>query len=106
MKRAMWLPALLALGLVACGGPPSGTQTDAPTGADAADATGTEAITTTAAASDEATTDSAAAPTAGSDAAESPTADPTVQALANAFELPRKGDDDAPLVIFEFSDYL
>lgn len=56
--------------------------------------------------------ESSTAPTSGpaeSSAAESgptSTVDPTVQALAREFSLPVLGDDSAPVLIYEFSDYL
>lgn len=42
----------------------------------------------------------------GGAAADVPTPDPTVVALAEAFQPPRLGNPDAPIVLYEFSDYL
>jgi protein-disulfide isomerase len=46
------------------------------------------------------------AATAAADTGPTPTVDPTVQALAANFEFPMLGDANAPLKIYEFSDYL
>ncbi len=63
---------------------------------DAADA-GTEA--------DDAAADAGAAD-GDAEAVDEPTPDPTIVALAQSFTPPIKGDPDAPVMIYEFSDYL
>lgn len=108
MKRLL-LPAALALflafGMTACGG-----GDDAPAETDPlanADATVTPEIgeaasseSATPAATEQAVED-AAAPTVGTP----PTPDATVVALAAGFQPPMKGDPDAPITVYEFSDY-
>ncbi len=114
MKRLIWSPALLALLLVACGGlPGKSTSGPQPPEADTDPVAATDSPSANAA--DEATGDEsgtigddmfdAATDAAGKDGTTA-TPDPTVVALAASFELPLKGDPDAPLRIYEFSDYI
>lgn len=106
---ALALVPLLAIGAAACGGGDA-TEDGEPT----ATAPGPETPEIGEAASDEAGTPEAedgtdaaadggeaAAPTSGTP----PTPDPTVVALAEGFQPPMKGDPDAPILVYEFSDY-
>lgn len=105
---ALALVPILAFGAAACGGgdPESGEPTATAQGPEtpeigeaASDATGTPEADDEAGAAAEG--EEAAAPTSGTP----PTPDPTVVALAERFEPPMKGDPDAPILVYEFSDY-
>lgn len=115
MKRNL-LPAALApvlavaLAVAACGGgdapedaAPTATAEGPATpeiGDAASDAAGTpEPGAETPAEGEEGA--AAAAPTSGTP----PTPDPTVVALAESFQPPMKGDPEAPILVYEFSDY-
>jgi protein-disulfide isomerase len=93
---------LLAVVLAACGGlgpAPAGDATTpavAPTGT--ADAGPTAEVNPTAASLLATATALAGGPTL--------TPDPTIEALAAGFQLPRKGPDEPIIMIFEFADYL
>lgn len=118
MNRFLWLPIFaLLLALSACGRDESASTT--PDGeATVSDDTALEGEGTDDGAADsgEGTGDGTPAAgdgadgdaedVAGGEAVEEPTANPTVLALAQAFEPPAKGDPDAPLVMYDFSDYL
>lgn len=108
MKR-MLLPAVLvlvvALGVTACGGGKASDDSDSIAEADQSltpeigEAAGSESGAPTATA--EPAVDLTSAPTVGTP----PTPDPTVVALAANFQPPLKGDPEAPILIYEFSDY-
>jgi len=86
-----WTRALILLAFTACAAPaaqaPPATPTSAGATPGAAVSPGTPG-------------------TPGTPDAPVPTADPTTLALAKAFKLPAKGDPDAPLTIYAFSDYM
>ena len=128
MKRMLWLPlAVLLLALSACRSGEDAVPT-APDGAEdaaeqaAADEENTdgnvdqddqESGDTSEAGEDseEGTPEAAAGDEEGAEgedgeeAVEEPTANPTVLAIAGSFEPPSKGDPDAPLIMYDFSDY-
>ena len=123
MKIPLWIAvALLALGLGACqpdtsapdaaeddgsaaeqADPALGESYDSETGEGEADGQEGEAP-----AADEAEdADAAGAPEeGGGEEAALPTPDPTIVALAESFQPPVRGNPDAPIVLYEFSDYL
>ena len=101
---------LLAPGLLAC------RSSDAPAADDPVSERAAEGAADETSAEDPAGSEGAEAPEAAADAGEgggteaepqaTPTPDPTVVALARSFEPPIKGDPNAPVMVYEFSDYL
>ena len=108
MKRWMWIPALLALALTACGRPAAKDEgvgsTDQPVAARAVGTPGEVAPT------EPASPEVSGPPGPGTVVATAqgptPTMDPTREAFYNSFRLASKGDENAPVSLFEFSDYL
>ena len=124
MNRFPWIAvALLALALGACqpdagepapsgddGAPAESADPEVGDAFDSDDPQGVEDDQAGEAADDAAAEDAEDAGDAsaedGGTAADVPTPDPTVVALAEAFQPPRRGNPDAPIVLYEFSDYL
>jgi protein-disulfide isomerase len=104
VQTRLWLSVLPLLALVACGRP-QGTAGDPAPPTDVAAQPGASApaaspvgATGAVSATGTLTTTAAAGPTV--------TPDPTVTALLMDFELPVRGDPEAPVLMYEFSDYL
>ena len=100
MRRLLWLVPLVIV--VACNGGSKNGPSTTPESSPAAGAS-KNVTDTQAAAPDK---DSEAAIQTATAAAVVVTPDPTTQALAANFKLPRRGSDTAKVVVFEFSDYL
>jgi len=119
VKRVIWIKLLLVLCLLpaACKSPEAenpgvaespGAETSPEAGTAAPElvATAVQDASGTAlpAASDPGTP--GAPPTVAATAGPSPTTDPAVVELLQNFKLPGKGPEDAPVTVYEFSDYL
>ena len=117
MRHALLVIALLTLVVAGCGGtpPPDTGGYAAPEAIKAPRAHGTDpaaVVESPTAAEDSdrdtplATDEEPAEPTVVLTTGPTETADPTIQALAASFKFPTLGDPNAPLTIYEFSDYL
>jgi hypothetical protein len=94
VKNWLWMLPALAVLLGACRGSAE-NPTAAPTVAEPAADTAAPPATVAEPATDAVVEDGVTA-----------TPDATLEAVVAGFELPIRGDRDAPLVIYEFSDYL
>jgi hypothetical protein len=106
--QVLVVPALLASGLAACRAATPAPTTGAPPDQRVATTGG---VTTGTAATPGATAVATAAvgltpTTAATASGPTATIDPTREAFYNSFELPVMGAENAPVTLFEFSDYL
>lgn len=110
MMRFLWLPLVaLLLTLSACSGGDDATSPSSDDLTEVADDAADDESDVLADATPPAPAegDDGTETAVGTDveAPEAPTANPTVLALAESFEPPTKGDPDAPLKLYDFSDY-
>lgn len=95
MRISLWIILALAVAVTACGPQQS---TEVPSDASAAPESAADATTAPA--------DDAAAADPDATAGPTPTINPTSVAIAQTFEVPIRGNPDARVRIYEFSDYL